>query len=234
MILRFPLPTFSTSSPATSFATGDVLFVGSVSGKTANVVELALQGRAHGLTVIALHRAGVQSRSWPPTIPPASISMRPLTWRWTTARPYGDAMLPVEGLAYPICPASGIGAAVVMWAVMAGIAEEMLARGSMPTVLPQRQPARMARRWLSQAVAEAPAQGVLMDYLDAVIQLAARSAPTPNSEAIEQAAQARRDGDRDRSPDLRLRRRRTPASWRRRFSTGPAVWCRSTRSCPAA
>ena len=33
---------------------GDVLFVGSVSGKTANVVELALQARANGLFVIAL------------------------------------------------------------------------------------------------------------------------------------------------------------------------------------
>ena len=33
---------------------GDVLIVGSVSGKTANVVEVALQAKAHGLTVIAL------------------------------------------------------------------------------------------------------------------------------------------------------------------------------------
>ena len=39
---------------------GDVLFVGSVSGKTANVVELAIQARAHGLTVIAIDGPGLQ------------------------------------------------------------------------------------------------------------------------------------------------------------------------------
>jgi uncharacterized phosphosugar-binding protein len=33
---------------------GDILFVGSVSGKSANVVELAIQGRTHGLKVIAV------------------------------------------------------------------------------------------------------------------------------------------------------------------------------------
>jgi uncharacterized phosphosugar-binding protein len=33
---------------------GDVLFVGSVSGKTANVIELALQAKAYGLKVITM------------------------------------------------------------------------------------------------------------------------------------------------------------------------------------
>jgi uncharacterized phosphosugar-binding protein len=50
--------------------------------------------------------------------------------------PYGDAMLEVEGLDYPICPASGIGAAVVLWGVVAGISEEMLSLGLKPTVFP--------------------------------------------------------------------------------------------------
>ena len=50
--------------------------------------------------------------------------------------PYGDAMLEVPGLDYPVCPASGLGAATIMWAVVAGIIEEMLARGLKPTVFP--------------------------------------------------------------------------------------------------
>ena len=50
--------------------------------------------------------------------------------------PYGDAMLEVEGLDYPVCPASGLGAVAVLWAVVAGIIENMLAQGLKPTVFP--------------------------------------------------------------------------------------------------
>ena len=50
--------------------------------------------------------------------------------------PYGDAMLEVEGVDYAICPASGMGAAAIMWAIMAGLVEEMLARGLKPSVYP--------------------------------------------------------------------------------------------------
>ena len=45
-------------------------------------------------------------------------------------------MIEVECLDYPICPASGIVAATVMWAVVAGMVEEMLANGLQPTVFP--------------------------------------------------------------------------------------------------
>jgi uncharacterized phosphosugar-binding protein len=114
---------------------GDVLFVGSVSGKTANVVELALQARAHGLTVIALTALAYSSKL---------ASEHPSGKRLYEAAdlvldnhaPYGDALLEVEGLDYPICPASGIDAAVTLWAVVAGIVEEMLKRGLKPTVFP--------------------------------------------------------------------------------------------------
>ena len=114
---------------------GDVLFVGSVSGKAANVVELAFQAHAHGLTVIALTALAYSSRL---------VSEHPSGKRLFEVAdlvldnhaPYGDAMLEVEGLDYPVCPASGIGAATVLWAVVAGIVEEMLARGLKPTVFP--------------------------------------------------------------------------------------------------
>lgn len=114
---------------------GDVLFVGSVSGKSANVVELALQARAHGLTVIATTAMAYS---------PKLVSQHPSGKHLYEAAdlvldnyaPYGDAMLPVEGLDYSICPASGIGAVVTLWAVVAGIVEEMLGRGLKPTVFP--------------------------------------------------------------------------------------------------
>jgi uncharacterized phosphosugar-binding protein len=114
---------------------GDLLFVGSVSGKSANVVELALQARAHGLTVIAITALAYS---------PQLTSQHPSGQRLYEVAdlvldnhaPYGDAMMTVEGLDFPVIPASGIGATVVLWAVVAGIVEAMLSQDLKPTVYP--------------------------------------------------------------------------------------------------
>ncbi len=135
-----PAPTLSYAYIEHVFETGqlragDVLFVGSVSGKTANVVELAIQARAHGLTVIVLTALAYSSRLRSEH-PSGKHLYEVGDLVLDNHAPYGDAMLSVEGLEYPICPASGIGAATVLWAVCAGIVEEMLARGLTPSVLP--------------------------------------------------------------------------------------------------
>jgi uncharacterized phosphosugar-binding protein len=114
---------------------GDVLFVGSVSGKTANVVELALQARAHGLTVIALTALAYSSKL-ASEHPSGKRLFEAADLALDNHAPYGDGMLNVPGLEYDICPASGLGAAAVMWAVVAGITENMLARGLQPTIFP--------------------------------------------------------------------------------------------------
>lgn len=112
---------------------GDILFVGSVSGKTPNVVELALQGKAHGLRVIAVTALAYSSRLQSEH-PSGMHLFEAADLVLDNGAPYGDALLPVEGLEYAICPASGVSAAVLMWAVVAGIVEEMLARGLAPSV----------------------------------------------------------------------------------------------------
>lgn len=114
---------------------GDVLFVGSVSGKTANVVELAIQARAHGLTVIALTSLAYSSKLTSEH-PSGQHLYEAADLVLDNHAPYGDAILDVEGLEYPICPSSGIGAAVILWAVAAGMVDEMLSRGLTPTVFP--------------------------------------------------------------------------------------------------
>lgn len=136
---------------------GDVLFVGSVSGKTPNVIEVAIQARKHGLIVIAVTAIAYSSRlaSEHPTgkhlYEVADVVL-------DNHAPYGDAMLEVEGLDFPICPASGIGAATVLWAVCAGIVEEMLSRGKTPTVFPS---VNRPEGWsvVKQAEAEAKQKG---------------------------------------------------------------------------
>lgn len=114
---------------------GDVLFVGSVSGKTANVVELALQARRRGLKVIAI-TALAYSAKLASEHPSGKHLYEAADMVLDNHAPYGDAMIAVEGLDYPVLPASGMGAAAVMWAVAAGIMEEMLAMGLKPTVFP--------------------------------------------------------------------------------------------------
>ncbi len=114
---------------------GDVLFVGSVSGKTPNVVELALQAREHGLKVITLSAHSYSSKL-DPEHPSGKRLLETGDLNLDNHAPYGDAMLEVEGVDYPICPASGINAAAVMWAIVAGMVEEMLARGLKPSIFP--------------------------------------------------------------------------------------------------
>lgn len=114
---------------------GDVLFVGSVSGKTPNVIELALRARERGLKVIVITALAYSSKL-ESEHPSGKHLFEAADLVLDNHAPYGDAMLAVEGVDYPICPASGIGAATVLWAVVAGLVEEMLNRGLKPTIFP--------------------------------------------------------------------------------------------------
>jgi uncharacterized phosphosugar-binding protein len=114
---------------------GDVLFVGSVSGKSANVVELAQQARLHGLTVIAI-TALAYSPKLESKHPSGLHLFECADLVLDNHATYGDAMLEVEGVDFPVFPMSGIGAAAVLWGVTAGIIERMLEKGLKPTVYP--------------------------------------------------------------------------------------------------
>ncbi len=136
---------------------GDVLFAGSVSGKTANVIELALQARAHGLKVIAFTALAYSSKL-ASEHPSGKHLYEAADLVLDNHAPYGDAMIDVEGLDYPVLPASGMGAAAVMWAVVAGTIEDLLARGLKPTVFPSVNRPN-GKELLSQVEAEALRKG---------------------------------------------------------------------------
>ncbi len=136
---------------------GDVLFAGSVSGKTANVIELALQARAHGLKVIAFTALAYSSKL-ASEHPSGKHLYEAADLVLDNHAPYGDAMIDVEGLDYPVLPASGMGAAAVLWAVVAGTIEDLLARGLKPTVFPSVNRPN-GKELLSQVEAEALRKG---------------------------------------------------------------------------
>jgi len=113
---------------ASNVRSGDVMIIGSVSGKTVNVIDLALEARAMGVKVIAMTSVAYSSR-----IKSDHASGKRLMELGDVVldncAPFGDAMIEVDGLEAPMCPASGIAAAYIMWAVMAQLADEVLKDG---------------------------------------------------------------------------------------------------------
>lgn len=112
---------------------GDVLIIGSVSGTGWRLVELALQARQRGITVIALTapshsgRLAAQHPSGRRLFEVADIVL-------DNHAPYGDAFFAIEGFDTKVAPLSGIAAAVLMWALTVGIVERLAARGIAPSV----------------------------------------------------------------------------------------------------
>lgn len=112
---------------------GDVLIVGSVSGTGFRLVELALQARQHGITVIALTAPAFSSRL-AAQHPSGKRLYEVADMVLDNHADYGDSFLDVVGLDRKVCPVSGIAAASLMWALTAGIAERLVARGLEPSV----------------------------------------------------------------------------------------------------
>jgi uncharacterized phosphosugar-binding protein len=112
---------------------GDVLLVGSVSGRAILPIELALQARGRGVKVVALT-----------SIPYSKVAecqhpggrrlyeVADLAIDYGTA--IGDAAVEVPGLEVRVCPTSGIVAAAIVWALTAQVVERLMARGLKPHV----------------------------------------------------------------------------------------------------
>ena len=97
---------------ASKAAPGDVLIIGSVSGKTVPVVDMALEAHKLGLTVIAVTSMAYSS----------SVS---------SDHSCGKRLYGIDGR---FAPSSGISAAYIMWCLSACIIEKMLEAGLKPTV----------------------------------------------------------------------------------------------------
>ncbi|MFG2293983.1 SIS domain-containing protein [Streptomyces sp. NPDC048603] len=119
------------SSPA---AAGDVLVIISLSGRNALPVEMALNARALGLTVIGVtsvayatetrsrHASGAFLKDHCDIVLDSKIAV-------------GDAELTADGIDAPFAPASTVVTSAIMQAVMAAAAGELAARGLEPPML---------------------------------------------------------------------------------------------------
>ena len=112
---------------------GDVMIIGSVSGKTMNVIDLAIEAKKFGLKIIALtsmaYSAQVKSEhsSGKRLFECADIVL-------DNCAPAAEAMIDVEGLPAKFGAASGLAAAFIMWSVSSVVIEELLNAGITPSV----------------------------------------------------------------------------------------------------
>lgn len=125
--------TVALALKAGNIKAGDVLFVGSVSGKSAKIVELAVQAKAAGVKVIAVTSIAYSSEL-KSEHPSGKRLFEVVDLAIDNHAPYGDAMIEAPGLPVKACPASGIAAACIMWAIIAGIIERLLQMGIEPSV----------------------------------------------------------------------------------------------------
>ena len=112
---------------------GDVLILGTVSGRTFSVVDLAFEAKQLGLKLIL-----ITSMSYAVSVDPVHSSGKKLyeiaDIVLDNCAPAAEAMMEVEGVEARLCAASGLSAAFIMWSVTTVVVEELLARGIAPGV----------------------------------------------------------------------------------------------------
>ena len=113
---------------------GDVLILGTVSGRTFSAVDLGFEAKKLGLKIIL-----ITSMTYAKTVEPVHSSGKKLyeiaDIVLDNCAPAAEAMMEVDGLEARLCASSGLSAAFIMWSVTTVVVEELLARGKMPGVL---------------------------------------------------------------------------------------------------
>jgi uncharacterized phosphosugar-binding protein len=113
---------------------GDVVILGTVSGRTFSVVDLAFEAKKLGVKLIL-----ITSMTYASTVDAVHSSGKKLfeiaDVVLDNCAPAAEAMMEVEGLEARLCAASGLSAAFIMWSITTVVVEELLAKGIMPGVL---------------------------------------------------------------------------------------------------
>jgi uncharacterized phosphosugar-binding protein len=111
---------------------GDLCWVISNSGRNALVVELALEAKRRGVTVVGLvsaaHAGTVSAAPGLPKLPEIADHV------FDNAGCFGDASVAIAGLAERMAPTSTIIGAALIHATWAEVAERLVARGHVPEV----------------------------------------------------------------------------------------------------
>ena len=113
---------------------GDVLFVGSVSGRTKDVVDLAYEAEQMGVKVIAFVSMEY-AREVEPVHPSGKKLYEIASLTLDNCAPAAEAMLDVEGIEARFGAASGISSDYILWSVTSVAVEKLLEKGLTPGIL---------------------------------------------------------------------------------------------------
>jgi uncharacterized phosphosugar-binding protein len=112
---------------------GDVMIVISQSGRNPAPVEMALEGKARGATIIALtslpHTMSVTAAN-----PAGKRLFEVADLVLDNCCPPGDALVKLEGLLPRVAPGSTVLGALILQAIVAQVAQNLLDRGALPAV----------------------------------------------------------------------------------------------------
>lgn len=119
---------------ASSLKKGDMLFVGSVSGRTLSVVDLAYEAKKLGIKVAAM-----TSMSYAREVDAVHSSGKKLYEMadlvLDNCAPAAEAMIKLEGIEAPFAAASGLASSYILWSVTAVALEELQKQGKTPLLL---------------------------------------------------------------------------------------------------
>jgi uncharacterized phosphosugar-binding protein len=116
-----------------ALASGDVLLVSSVSGRSAVVVEVVRTAQRLGATVVAITSVAY-SRSVESQHSTGKRLCEVADAVIDNCGVVGDAVLDVEGTDTGVAPTSGVAFCYIMWAIVSEAVAQMLARGLQPHV----------------------------------------------------------------------------------------------------
>ena len=113
---------------------GDVMILGSVSGRTFSIVDLAYEARKMGLKIIAVTSMIYATQEESPHSSGKKLyELADVVL--DTCAPAAEAMMEVEGIEARLCAASGLSAAFILWSVTTVVVEELMKKGKTPGVL---------------------------------------------------------------------------------------------------
>ena len=109
--------------------TGDVLLIGAVEPDTPEDAALSGRARGEGAKVIALVSTSLEGRK-----PRGRLLAGDADIVIDNRSPEVFGVLSAKGVAQPFCPTAGVMNDCIFWALCAAMADELLARGKVPTV----------------------------------------------------------------------------------------------------
>lgn len=112
---------------------GDILIIGSVSGRNPLPVEVAIKAKENGMQTIGITSIEF-SKAFPSRHQSGKRLFEVVDIVIDNCGVVGDAILEVERLDVKICPTSGITGIFVLWLLMAEVIEILLAKGVKPHI----------------------------------------------------------------------------------------------------